>query len=300
MPRIDLRRSGLVEVKCVWMGGGTSKAAFLHAGSLPSDRDARSYAARGGTIVVSPKIFCRRWRNMPNIQVVIVDPRQLSLDALKLLLAGKTYDVIAATTSLEAALAEIERGARPRLLIVVLREPVEAFQSATLQRIRTIVPECKVVLVENTISSTLPARAKEWEVSALLRGRISRDVLTRSLALVMQGRSIFPEPPAMQPNDLDERARDSVELAKSRPIPCFSDLEARILPHLIAGHSNKMIAQELAIRDASIKIQMKGLLRKLKVHSRTQAALWAVANGFCEKTSTSRRTPVRSDDVEME
>ncbi len=41
MPRAEPCRSDLVEVPCVWMRGGTSKAAFFHAGSLPGDREAR-------------------------------------------------------------------------------------------------------------------------------------------------------------------------------------------------------------------------------------------------------------------
>src|SRR5260370_41209914 len=41
MPRAEPSRSDLVEVPCVWMRGGTSKAAFFHAGVLPGDRDAR-------------------------------------------------------------------------------------------------------------------------------------------------------------------------------------------------------------------------------------------------------------------
>jgi len=41
MPRVESSRSDLVEIPCVWMRGGTSKAAFFHAGSLPGDRDAR-------------------------------------------------------------------------------------------------------------------------------------------------------------------------------------------------------------------------------------------------------------------
>jgi two-component system nitrate/nitrite response regulator NarL len=237
---------------------------------------------------------------VPGIKVLIVDPHRLPREGLRFLLARERYNVIGATASLEAALADIEGGGRPALLIAVLRDSEESFESTTLQRIRAIVPECKVVLIASTIASSLPARASEWGVNALLRSDMSEDVLTHSLRLAMQGQAIFPASSSMPPDDPDEDAGDTAETAAARLIRHFSDLEARILHHLVAGHSNKAIARELAIREATVKIHMKGLLRKLDVHSRTQAAIWALANGFFEKSadpsSPDRSRPVDTTD----
>jgi two-component system nitrate/nitrite response regulator NarL len=44
-----------------------------------------------------------------------------------------------------------------------------------------------------------------------------------------------------------------------------------------------MIARELAISEATVKVHLKGLLRKLKASNRTQAAIWALENGYGEK-----------------
>src|SRR5438270_13820511 len=102
-------------------------------------------------------------RNMQDIDVLIVDPHQLVREGLRLLLASEAYEVVCATTSLETALPEIEGGVRPRLLVLVLEDSGDGFQDATqsamLQRIRTILPECRVVLIVSKISSALLARA---------------------------------------------------------------------------------------------------------------------------------------------
>ena len=56
--------------------------------------------------------------------------------------------------------------------------------------------------------------------------------------------------------------------------------ENEILELIANGNSNKLIARELEISDGTVKVHVKNLLRKLKVHSRLEAAVWALSNGF--------------------
>ena len=49
---------------------------------------------------------------------------------------------------------------------------------------------------------------------------------------------------------------------------------------MVEGNSNKMIARRLGNREETVKVQMKSLFRKLGLKNRTQAAVWAVTNGF--------------------
>ena len=41
-----------------------------------------------------------------------------------------------------------------------------------------------------------------------------------------------------------------------------------------------MIGLQLDITEATVKVHLKTLLRKIDVHNRTQAAIWAMNNGF--------------------
>jgi two-component system nitrate/nitrite response regulator NarL len=56
--------------------------------------------------------------------------------------------------------------------------------------------------------------------------------------------------------------------------------ENEILQLIANGNSNKLIARELDISDGTVKVHVKNLLRKLKVQSRLEAAVWALSNGF--------------------
>lgn len=55
----------------------------------------------------------------------------------------------------------------------------------------------------------------------------------------------------------------------------ISRRETSILRLLMQGTSNKLIARQLVITEATVKVHIKAILRKLRLHNRTQAAMWA-------------------------
>ena len=60
----------------------------------------------------------------------------------------------------------------------------------------------------------------------------------------------------------------------------LSERETQILQYLIEGYANKLIARRLDIAEATVKVHIKGLLRKINVSNRTQAAIWALNQSF--------------------
>jgi two-component system nitrate/nitrite response regulator NarL len=56
----------------------------------------------------------------------------------------------------------------------------------------------------------------------------------------------------------------------------LSTREEVILQSLVDGVSNKIIAKRLKIAEATVKVHVKSILRKIRVTNRTQAAIWAV------------------------
>jgi two-component system nitrate/nitrite response regulator NarL len=66
----------------------------------------------------------------------------------------------------------------------------------------------------------------------------------------------------------------------------LSQREEEILKSVVRGHSNKMIARTCGVTDATIKVHMKSILRKIRVANRTQAAIWALERGFGANASS--------------
>lgn len=70
------------------------------------------------------------------------------------------------------------------------------------------------------------------------------------------------------------------------PANAWGDLtprESDILCLIAEGQSNKVIARNLGISDGTVKIHVKAILRKLKVHSRVEAAVLAIKQSFCQR-----------------
>jgi len=74
-------------------------------------------------------------------------------------------------------------------------------------------------------------------------------------------------------------AIEHVPQVSSRHTPALSARQQSILCCLIQGDSNKTIARKMAIAEATVKVHVKAILRRTRVHNRTQAAIWAMSNG---------------------
>ena len=60
----------------------------------------------------------------------------------------------------------------------------------------------------------------------------------------------------------------------------LSRQELKILQGLTNGDPNKIIAHHLGITEATVKVHVKTILRKLGTTNRTKAAIFAISQGF--------------------
>ncbi len=73
---------------------------------------------------------------------------------------------------------------------------------------------------------------------------------------------------------------DPRPLIDDRTVMGLSSREGEILLHVIRGSSNKVIARALGIAEATVKIHVKGIFRKIGVANRTQAAFYVFNQGW--------------------
>ena len=70
----------------------------------------------------------------------------------------------------------------------------------------------------------------------------------------------------------------SGDLPTTAAIPALSERERQIIDGLIKGESNKTIARAFGIAEATVKVHMKAILRKVPCSNRTQVAIWALGH----------------------
>jgi DNA-binding NarL/FixJ family response regulator len=112
------------------------------------------------------------------------------------------------------------------------------------------------------------------------RGYISTmlepDVVGSVLSLILAGGSYVP-PTAFLASDAAEAAETTTTGAglNGNHLP-LTERQQAVLKCLHQGKSNKMIARELDMRESTVKVHVRSILRKLGALNRTQAALAAV------------------------
>jgi len=83
-------------------------------------------------------------------------------------------------------------------------------------------------------------------------------------------------------NDSDEdldAIQGTLPMVQGTGGPCLSARQRLILRYLIEGDPNKTIARKIHITEATVKVHVKAILRKMRVHNRTQAAFCVMNNG---------------------
>lgn len=116
-------------------------------------------------------------------------------------------------------------------------------------------------------------------VAAIIPETESAEMLLSAIQLAEKGYNVLQAAP-VQPNPASDGNGPVWRLAvpEARPVRHLSGREAAVLAHLCAGGSNKAIARDLCISDATVKVHLRAAFQKIGVSNRTQAAMWAARN----------------------
>jgi len=134
----------------------------------------------------------------------------------------------------------------------------------------------------------------------LLKKELTPLLLVKAVELVLLGSVILSNHLARDAGSaLGNIARPSGRKNSVIPEPSImhlSNKERGILLSLIDGCSNKQIAREHGITEATVKVHVKNLFVKIGVRNRTQAAIWGI--GYLNKTDTCANSSVYLDLVQ--
>lgn len=199
-------------------------------------------------------------------KVLIVDDHPIMRVGIAAIVnARKDMSVVAeAGTGKEAV--EVFEKYRPDITLMDLRLP----GMSGVQAIRTIIKShpqaCIVVLTtyegDEDIYQALEAGARSYVIKGM-----PHEALIEALRIAHSGRRYLPYPV-------------SQALASRTPNSDFSPREREVLSFLVRGRSNKEIAADLGITEATVKCHVGVILMQLKVNDRTQAVIAALQRGL--------------------
>ena len=206
---------------------------------------------------------------MERIRLIIADDHPVVRTGLQGMLAGQPDLEVAgeATTGIEAV--DLVEKLRPDVVLMDLRMP-EMDGVTAISAIKALQPEVHVLVLTtyDTDADILPAI--EAGATGYLLKDAPRDELFRAIRAAARGEAVLAPGVAAR---LMDRMRAPAEEA-------LSAREIEVLSLVAQGESNKGIARQLHISEATVKTHLVHIYDKLGVADRTAAVTTALQRGI--------------------
>ena len=217
-------------------------------------------------------------------QTILLCRNSLVSIGLKHLLEGTRF-AIAGTASDPGSFSHLYPDATPTLVIVDGSDGVNSL-AETVTTLKGQYPQARIALIADGSDLSSVKLARSAGVDGFCSSAGGREALIKSLELVMMGEAVLPTHlmtllldlvPVSSETEPQNRAGAELEQSDAR-LPKLSTREAEILHCLTEGAPNKIIARKLDVAEATVKVHIKAILRKIGAANRTQAAMWAATN----------------------
>ena len=188
-------------------------------------------------------------------------------------------EVVASVGSGEEAVTAVAQD-QPDVILLDVNMPGIGGVGATRQ-IRDADPEARILML--TVSeqeSDLFAAIRSGARGYLLKDATSEQ-LHDAVQRVYAGEAIIA--PTMAVKLFDKFAELPEAPKRSPKLDELTSRERQILHLLIQGLSNKEIGLELSLSPHTVKVHLHRILEKLDLHSRVEAAAWAVRHGLTKR-----------------
>jgi DNA-binding NarL/FixJ family response regulator len=208
-----------------------------------------------------------------SVRLMIADDHEVIRTGLATLLKGSDIEIVGQAGTGKDTLKVAEQ-TKPDVVLLDIRMP-DGDGLSTLEKLRTKVPNSKVVMLSTYDNPTYIARAVALGASDFVLKGATRDALIETISAAAAGES---------PSRSGELRRGAGamkvrQVVDDDEVP-LTQRETQVLRHVALGLSNKEIGRSLEISVETVKEHEQNILRKIAVNDRTQAAVWAVRKGL--------------------
>ena len=225
---------------------------------------------------------------MERSRILLAAQNALFREGLKHVLAKEQHAIVREEQSLETTLAFLRSTDQP--VDLILYEPIldqsmelECFTAIADEFPQTIIVVLTGVAISGGFESAIRGKAR-----GILPNTISAAALNLVIQLLLAGENLMAVPAGM--SVCSERSPTAAPQIAGAPRSALSPREDDILELLMEGTPNKVIARKLNLAEATVKVHIKALLRKIEVSNRTQLAIWGLSRSASTSPSLTELT----------
>jgi two-component system nitrate/nitrite response regulator NarL len=220
-------------------------------------------------------------------QTILVGPHTLRREGIARALDSTDFRIVATEADLQKI--DLNGLAKPTCLLIVECSHDLSGAIQQIQHFKAGFPDGKVVLFADHLNLEELLSAFRAGTNAYFVSVQTCEAFIKVLELVMLGETVLPwellrligkdaqEPPAGSCGTSNNGQGGGTEERERERGQRLSERERFILRCIIEGDSNKHVARRLNIAEATVKVHVKAILRKIDVRNRTQAAMWAMS-----------------------
>src|SRR5262245_44278633 len=222
---------------------------------------------------------------MASIVSVVIHPSRMFREGVTSMLAKSPFAPACAAASTKDVPSTISSAGDRVLVLIGVREASNLAEALSVTKARF--PTAYVVVIGDATRRDNVTTALASGAMSFIDQNVATSTLIKELELMTQGEpviSVFILKQLLHHSEeiaatfaVNER-QPSDALGQAEPGLPLSGREAAILNGLVKGASNKVIACQLQITEATVKVHVKAILRKIRVKNRTQAAIWALSS----------------------
>lgn len=215
-----------------------------------------------------------------DIEISLLGRNEIAREGLKRILTGENFTIGSSVEDQSAIkFSAMDGGRFDRQHIIIVDDGSEREGLENCRTLGQRFPNSRLVLLADDFEFDEVATAFGAGVDGYIIKEISCEPLIESLKLVAMGEKVLPS--QLAANLSSHRTMSGYDDWRTSVGDVgLSDREVEILRCLVIGLANKVISRRLSISEATVKVHVKAILRKLRVANRTQAAIWAVKHGL--------------------
>ena len=211
--------------------------------------------------------------------VSVICSNSIVSEGLKSILLNKEFAIVNQHKNYEALITAQEENATDVGMIVVDADASRNVAKEVIA-VREAFPNSRVVILHEDLEVDCLVDVFEAGADGYILKEISCESLVNCLQLAARGEKVVPGELVKQlPHFAHASATQAKAKAEGELSELLSEREIATLRCLVMGYPNKVIARRLDIGEATVKVHVKAILRKLNVQNRTQAAIYAVYHG---------------------
>lgn len=209
------------------------------------------------------------------MKVLVADDHALFRDGLCLQLEKINPEfIVLQASNFNQALKFLETDHQISLVVMDLDMPDMNWQEA-LKELKAKAPQARFVVVSASENSGTIRKSLELGVSGYIPKRSEPAILQRALQLILDGGTYLP-PSVLQPST-EAIMQDN---NRSGMPKMLTNRQNQVLGLVAQGLSNKQIAYQMGVSEATVKLHINALLRSVGATNRTQAVIMAQKMGI--------------------